>query len=61
MLTKDQIETIARLFSEGKTPEEVAVALGLPHTTFRHRLANSGWRIEVSRALVPIVPVGANV
>lgn len=61
MLTADQLETANRLFAEGKTPEEVAREMGLAHTTFRLRLAQSGYRIEVTRALVPIVPVEVSV
>ena len=58
MFSKEQIEKIAGRLTQGITADAIAKELGLPLTTLRARLANSGYRIEITRSLVPIVPVG---
>ncbi len=57
MFNREQIENIAKRLTEGITAEAIARELGLPLTTLRARLANSGYRIEITRSLIPIVPV----
>lgn len=58
MFTPEEIAKIERLLSENLTPEQIAdKELGLPRSTFRTKLSNSGYRIAIRRSLERIVAV----
>ena len=58
MFTTAQLNRIIALADQGNSEIEIARQLGLPQSTFRDRLRESGYRIVLCRRVVPIVPVG---
>ncbi len=53
----EEIAEIERMVNEERTPQEIARSLGLAHSSFRAKLADSGYRIIIKRELQRIVPI----
>ena len=57
-MNSEELTRVHRLLSEGNTPEKVADEFGIHYTTLLRKLNAAGYRIEITRCLVPIIPVG---